>query len=69
MPASTQPRHLFLILIVAHSSSCLTLYTQQVFQRFDVQRGYAIGTILIFTTLLTLAVLGGGVQLVRRRLR
>ena len=27
MPASTQPRHLFLILIVAHSSSCLTLYS------------------------------------------
>ena len=45
------------------------LIAQQVFQRFDVQRGYAIGTILIFTTLLTLAVLGGGVQLVRRRLR
>ena len=27
MPASTQPQHLFLILIVAHSSSCLTLYS------------------------------------------
>ena len=45
------------------------LIAQQVFQRYDVPRGYAIGTILIFTTLLTLAVLGGGVQLVRRRLR
>ena len=45
------------------------LIAQQVFQRYDVPRGYAIATILIFTTLLTLAVLGGGVQLVRRRLR
>ena len=45
------------------------LVAQQVFQRFDVPRGYAIATILVFTTLLTLAVLGGGVGLVRRRLR
>ena len=45
------------------------LIAQQVFQRYDVPRGYAIGAILIFTTLVTLLVLGGGVQLVRRRLR
>ena len=45
------------------------LIAQQVFQRYDVPRGYAIAAILIFTTLLTLLVLGGGVQLVRRRLR
>ena len=45
------------------------LIAQQVFQRYDVPRGYAIAAILIFTTLVTLLVLGGGVQLVRRRLR
>ena len=45
------------------------LIAQQVFQRYDVPRGYAIAAILIFTTLLTLLVLGGGVRLVRRRLR
>ena len=45
------------------------LIAQQVFQRYDVPRGYAIAAILIFTTLMTLLVLGGGVQLVRRRLR
>lgn len=45
------------------------LIAQQVFQRYDVPRGYAIAAVLIFTTLVTLLVLGGGVQLVRRRLR
>ena len=45
------------------------LIAQQVFQRYDVPRGYAIAAILILTTLVTLLVLGGGVQLVRRRLR
>ena len=45
------------------------LIAQQVFQRYDVPRGYAIAAILIFTTLVTLLVLGGGARLVRRRLR
>ena len=45
------------------------LIAQQVFQRYDVPRGYAIAAILILTTLVTLLVLGGGVRLVRRRLR
>ena len=45
------------------------LIAQQVFQRYDIPRGYAIAAILIFTTLATLLVLGGGIQLVRRRLR